>query len=559
MSALVTSIRRRGRMLVTALLFGVPVLAQGPSQGLSHGPRLLLIPLDDRPSSVDFPVRIGTIAGAMVVTPPRERLGRFTQPADVDAVQRWMRTTLALDSRGTPRPADNPPVDALIVSIDLLVYGGLVASRTLESASAEQALARVQILREIRARYPRLPIYASASLMRLAPTADGRNESYREALARWAEIAPDSMRPAAAEELIRLQARIPETILTAYRAARARNLRVHEALVDLSAEGVLTHLVFTQDDARARGVHIGERQHLTAQVARRGLHDRISIQSGTDEFGMLLVARALTALHGRAPKVAVQYVTPGDSARLMPFEDRPLAETVGAHLRLAGARIADAASAQRAGDVALRLVVHTARGMRGDAAPLTGGSERAAALVRASPSPVILADLDPTGSIQGADTILTDLLTTSGGFATLAGYGGWNTAGNAIGTAVAQGVVWWLASRDSRVAPRAGSPGQTAQAAFLLDRWLEDDLYKSRIRPAQAASIRARGWDPFRLTDGQAVLVEGEIRAAVRERIRMMTDLSGVIGARCRLTSPVDVRLPWGRTFEAAFDFRIFC
>ena len=542
-----TSIRRRGRMLVTALLFGVPVLAQGPSQGLSHGSRLLLVPLDDRPSSVDFPVRIGAIAGSTVVPPPRERLGRFTQPADVDAVQRWMRTTV------------DASFDAVIVSIDLLAYGGLVASRTLESASMEQAFQRLALLREIRARYPRLPIYASASLMRLAPTADGRNEAYREALARWAEIAPDSMRPAEGEELIRLQARIPETILTAYRAARARNLRVHEALLDLSAEGVLTHLVFAQDDARARGVHLGEREHLTVQVARRGLHDRISIQSGTDEFGMLLVARALAGLHGRAPMVTVQYVAPGDSARLMPFEDRSLAETVGAHLRLAGARITDAARAQRAGDVTLRLVVHTARGKRGDAAPSTGGSERAAALVRASPSPVILADLDPTGSIQGADTILTDLLTTSGEFATLAGYGGWNTAGNAIGTAVAQGVAWWLASRDPRVGPRAGSPGQTAQATFLLDRWLEDDLYKSRIRPSLVASIRARGWDPFRLTDGQATTVEGELRATVRERVAMRTDLSGVIGARCRLTSPVDVRLPWGRTFEAAFTVTLRC
>ncbi|MCE2803555.1 MAG: DUF4127 family protein, partial [Gemmatimonadetes bacterium] len=375
-------IRLRGWILITALLFGVPALAQGRSEGA----RLLLIPLDDRPSSVDFPVR-------------------------------------------------------MIVSIDLLAYGGLVASRTLESASVEQALSRLQLLREIRSRYPRLPIYASASLMRLAPTADGRNEAYREALARWAEIAPDSMRSAEAEELVRLRARIPDAILTAYRAARARNLRVHEALLDLSADGVLTHLVFTQDDARARGVHLGERERLTAQVARRGLQDRVSIQSGTDEFGMLLVARALTALQARAPMVAVQYVAPGDSARLMPFEDRPLAETVRAHLRLAGARIPDARQAGPPDEVTLQLVVHTARATGRGAASSSEESVRAAALVRASPHPVILADIDPTGSIQGADTTLTDRLTASGHFATLTGYGGWNTAGNAVGTAVAHGVV----------------------------------------------------------------------------------------------------------------------
>lgn len=537
-------IRLRGWILIAALLFGVPVLAQGRSQGQSQEPRLLLIPLDDRPSSVDFPVRIGAIAGATVMPPPRERLGRFTQPADVDAVQRWMRTTV------------DASFDAVIVSIDLLAYGGLVASRTLESASIEQALARLRLLREIRARYPRLPIYVSASLMRLAPTADGQNEAYREALARWAEIAPDSMRPAEAEELKRLRGRIPDAILTAYRATRTRNIRVHEALLDLSAEGVLTHLVFTQDDARARGVHLGEREHLTAQVARRGLQERISIQSGTDEFGMLLVARALTALRGRSPLVAVQYVAPGDSARVMPFEDRPLAETVRAHLWLAGARIPDAREAGTPDEAALQLVVHTARATGRGAASSPDGSARAAALVRASPLPVILADIDPTGVIQGADTTLTDLLTASPLFSTLLGYGGWNTAGNAVGTAVAHGVVRWLAEQDADAGSRYW---QGAHAAFLLDRWLDDDLYKSRIRPALVASVRARGWDPFRLTAAQTETIEDELRAAVQRRVAMTTDLSGMIGTRCRLTAPVEVRLPWGRTFEVAFDFTMRC
>lgn len=539
MSTRVLRIRRRGWILITTLLFGVPVLAQGPPQEPSHGPRLLLIPLDDRPSSVDFPVRIGAIAGATVVTPPRELLGRFTQPADADGVQRWMRTTLA-------------PSDAVIVSVDLLAYGGLVASRTMESASAEQALARLRILGEIRARYPRLPIYASASLMRLAPTADGQNESYREALARWAEIASDSMHPAVAEELARLRTQIPDSILTAYRAARARNLRVHEALLDLSAGGVLTHLVFTQDDARARGIHLGERQHLTAQVTQRRLQDRVSIQSGTDEFGMLLVVHALTARRGRSPLVAVQFVAPRDSARLMPFEDRPLSETVRAHLRLAGARVA-----APDGDTALQFIVHTDRATRGGAASSAGGSMRAAALVRGSSHPVILADIDPTGSIQGADTTLTDLLITSRRFATLSGYGGWNTAGNAVGTAIAHGVVRWLVAPDPPAT--SASDRAAAHAAFLLDRWLDDDLYKSRIRPALVTSIRARGWDPLRLTASQTATIEEEIRAAVLERLTMVTDLSSVIGAMCRLTSPIEVRLPWGRTFEAAFAFTVRC
>jgi len=61
------------------------------------------------------------------------------------------------------------------------------------------------------------------------------------------------------------------------------------------------------------------------------------------------------------------------------------------------------------------------------------------------------------------------------------------------------------------------------------------------------------------LTAVQTVTIEGELRAAVRQRVTMTTDISGMIGTRCRLTAPVEVRLPWGRTFEVAFDFTLRC
>lgn len=528
---------RRAVVIVLGLVCGAP---EGTAQ---RATRLMLIPLDDRPSSVRFPVRIGAIAGAEVVTPPAALLGRFTQPADADAVRAWMRRQL-LGAR-TTQGSVTAPFDALIVSVDLLAYGGLVASRTNEHATLRQAIARLDVLREIRARYPTLPIYASASLMRIAPTADGRNEAYREALARWAELAPDSLSPANAAEFARLRSRIPSPAIQSYQAARARNLAVHQMMIDLASAGVLTHLVFTQDDARPRGVHVAERAELAAQVAARGLGDRISIQMGTDEYGMLLVARALTTMRGTTPAVAVTYTAPRDSARAMPFEDRPLHETVRAHLRLVGARLTDGAD-----EAALRLIVHTDR-----------GASTAAALVRSSSQPVILADIDPTGSIQGADTLLTDALLRSGHFASLTGYGAWNTAGNAIGTAVAHGVVRWLAVRDSAIAsrPRARVEREAAQSAFLLDRWLDDDLYKSRIRPGLIPSVRARGWDPFRFTAAQTSVVAQEIDRAIEARMTALGDLTPVIGSRCRLTAPIAVRLPWGRTFEAAFDFTMRC
>ena len=79
--------------------------------------RIALVPLDDRPVCLQYPTMMAPLAHAEVVAPPIELLGRFTTPGDTDAIARWLR---AQDWRA---------FDALIVSTDMLAYGGLVASR----------------------------------------------------------------------------------------------------------------------------------------------------------------------------------------------------------------------------------------------------------------------------------------------------------------------------------------------------------------------------------------------------------------------------------------------
>ena len=76
---------------------------------------IALLPLDNRPCNLQFPAQIAAIGGAQLLAPPVNRLGQFNQRADCDALRAWLD--------------DLPEVSALIVSIDMLAYGGLVASR----------------------------------------------------------------------------------------------------------------------------------------------------------------------------------------------------------------------------------------------------------------------------------------------------------------------------------------------------------------------------------------------------------------------------------------------
>src|SRR5687768_6566539 len=96
---------------------------------------LALVPLDNRPCNVRFPQQIAAIGCSQLVTPPDTTLGSFEIPGRPDLISRWL--------------SDLPEIEALIVSVDMLAYGGLVASRH-ATLTEPEALARLQVLRDFR-------------------------------------------------------------------------------------------------------------------------------------------------------------------------------------------------------------------------------------------------------------------------------------------------------------------------------------------------------------------------------------------------------------------------
>ena len=87
--------------------------------------RILLIPLDSRPAAGQFAQMIGNMAGAEVRLPPYNLLGRFTQPGNPEEILDWLQQQ------------DFSDVSAVIVSTDMIAYGGLIASRINDVTEAE--------------------------------------------------------------------------------------------------------------------------------------------------------------------------------------------------------------------------------------------------------------------------------------------------------------------------------------------------------------------------------------------------------------------------------------
>jgi len=547
--------------------------------------RIAVLPMDDRPVTYDYPRILARAAGMEAQLPPREWLGnpwRASRHADlVD----WLRQTA-------------PQADAVVVAIDTLAYGGLIPSRT-SSESIGAVLARLEVLRQLKAARPEQPILASSVVLRICRANSGEEEkpywatygsrmfrlSYLEHKCDLGDARPDEV-----VERDALRAEIPDEIYRDYRQGRSRNHAINRAMIDWLAAGVFDYLLLPQDDTADYGWNISEARALQALIRARRLTDRAITYPGADEVGCLLLARYVCQQAGFAPKIWPRYSAVTAPSVITAYEDRPIHELLKAHLAPLGGTVADSPAAadltlfvnapvkqQGNGDsqwllwegldavrARLPLEFHswfdqftategfrlTRREME---SPHRSPEEFVRALLQALASgrPVAVADV---AFVNAGDLILGDLLRQHPPVTALAAYGGWNTAGNTLGTVLAQGVIRALALRAGTTRDQ-----RAAHLEFLFRRFLDDDLYQARERTrCLVEELPAVGITPTmeRLPADRAAVVEQRVAASLAraaDGLRGQFMASGLI-REVRLSH---VHLPWQRLFEVGFDVEV--
>jgi hypothetical protein len=150
--------------------------------------------------------------------------------------------------------------------------------------------------------------------------------------------------------------------------------------------------------------------------------------------------------------------------------------------------------------------------------------------------PVVAADV---AYPNGSDPVLIELLKERARLPELASYGGWNTAGNTIGTALAHACAFFQIREQAQ---------RDAHERFLLHRFLEDWGYQHLVRR------QVRAW--LHEQTGDTTVTAGNLQATtnlIEERLQaLIAELPGFAG-RYRIV-PGSARLPWQRTFEVDFD-----
>src|SRR5690625_457876 len=82
---------------------------------------IALLPVDARPVTYDLPKDLAKIANWNLLIPEKRDLGFMKSRANIDKVFSWLEQVM-------------PKVDGIIVSVDMLLYGGLVPSRINDEA-----------------------------------------------------------------------------------------------------------------------------------------------------------------------------------------------------------------------------------------------------------------------------------------------------------------------------------------------------------------------------------------------------------------------------------------
>ncbi|CAN0095422.1 unnamed protein product, partial [Phaeothamnion confervicola] len=369
------------------------------------------------------------MAGVDLDVPPPELLGRFLEPGNPDGLLEWYR------ERASQRA---------IVSLDMVTFGGLVASRRSEP-DLRTARGRLQAwISEVQGE-----VSVFQSVLRTAPTQTTTEEMRQAGL--LVELSCLTAGGAPAEEIERVRSQLPEEAVARYLRTRERN---HSLNQDAVAEARRFEAVLLGiDDSKTMGWNVLE----VAELAQ-GLSDNTFIAPGTDESAQLLLARLCNP--GR--EIEVHWSHPDLAAQVTRYEDRPLGLLLESQLAASGLVAVEQSPWQ--------LWIYGRPGPQGEAEEQTEQGPPAGFLESLSRA------LD-----SGARVVVADVAHANGGdiglgralaprFRELTGYSAWNTAGNTLGTAL--GVLG--------CATEAASP---VQQAFLLERWLDDLCYQSIWRP----------------------------------------------------------------------------
>ncbi|VYU63004.1 Uncharacterised protein [uncultured Clostridium sp.] len=476
------------------------------------------LPLDTRPCTYDMPVQLARQARAEILLPPQGIMAHYKDESDTAALTVWLEQIAS-------------ECDALVVSVEQLLYGGLIQSRQ-TLVGLEERMKRLQVLSRIKRKNPEIVIYLSNVLMRTSiSTLDSETLVWWEKINNYSKLyyrekAKNDVD--AAQKCRLLEQEIPADVLNTFFTARSINHAINRASIQLVADGIVEELFILQEDCAPEGVQRFEQEVLGKDIEQLGVSERVSMFNGTDEAGAELLQRAICPEGSE-----LEIVWLGKQHDFVAkYEDRPFYENLEGHMKALSLR-------EKKGAQSVLFVLTPKQNQREASFP------RAEAKTDYTREELDLFSRKiEEHAKEGRHCYLLDLDFTNGGnsemlaclaqvmpISELWGYSAWNTASNSLGTLLAQ----VLASKDGN---------DEKNQAFTAERILDDALYQELVRSAVKNRIEAEGEDIYNIHD------ISRTEQYLKEEFEVISPLLKTIFGK-KIPS-FEVKLRWPRLFEVA-------
>ena len=385
--------------------------------------KVLLVPLDSRPPCGQLVADNGRTAGVEIILPPSETMDFYTLPGDTSKMRKWLYDEIK-------------DCDEAIISIDQLLYGGLIASRN-KTIKDEDITALAEYLKKLHGDNPNIKIHAFSILPRMNPPDFVEKYQDRKKLMEWSRLVhkyDDNPLSETAEKIQILEREIPSEQIKAYTEIYNRNLRLNCLLANLVADGTLEDLTFGQDDGEVYSLpnlKLKEFMHYLHknQIAK----DKLAILHGADEVALSILTNIIS--RSNTFKVYVDYSSEKAATKVMPY--MAICNQDTAHERLNFHHDVIVSTPEEA-DYILFISATDEETMdrrRYNAEKLLDYQQRG--------KPVALVDLSKNFIAQEA--LLPILIKEGYPVNSLIAYAGWNTVSNSVGTAISQAEIYLTA------------------------------------------------------------------------------------------------------------------
>ena len=393
--------------------------------------KIAFLPIDNRPVCYSLAKDVTAIDEDIeLFIPERALLGDLTKQADRDNLLTWLKNL--------------PKCDAIILSLDTLVYGGLIPSRRSKETFEELKIKLNEIKNILKGKDSK--IYAFSSIMRISN--NNYNEEEKEY---WKDYGKKIFEYSYnLHKFGYTETDIPEDIIEDYIKTRERNFEINKIYLEWQKEGLFDTLVFTKDDCAEFGFNVAEAQELENLGG--------FTKTGADEIPLSLLSRSIK----KDIRVFVQYTEPDCKNLISNYEDVSIEKSVEGQLELGGFRMVN-----NIDEADLVLIVNNFREKQGELV-MGWATQPFNGKIDFPDKPFAVADVRYA---NGADNnFIKELLPNINEY--FYGYAGWNTSANTLGSLLAGVKVKFGAKKYNE---------ETFKKLQII-RFLDDWAYQANVR-----------------------------------------------------------------------------